>query len=176
MVDTASIEDDGMPQSAHREFERFLGNLGRLTYSWTNTESLLIHLIAGLSGTSKQKAVIIYLTLNTTRARIDLVERLAKLDDVDKNERDALLTLTGKTQRLAGLRNRYSHCIYSFDNDSGDLATIQMRIADRKNAVKVGQMSALDSDTNKAIETSLEEIADLNAEYWARIVEFGYPT
>ncbi len=52
----------------------------------------------------------------------------------------------------------------------------KVRIADRKNAVKVGQMSALDSDTNKAIETSLEEIADLNAEYWARIVEFGYPT
>jgi len=175
MVDTASIENDAMPQFALREFDRFLGNLGRLTYSWTNTESLLIHLIAGLTGTSKEKAVIIYLTLNTTRARIDLVERLAKLDDVDKNERNALLALTGKTQRLAGLRNLYSHCIYSFDNDSGDLATIQMRIADRKNAVKVGQMSALDSDTNKAIETSLEEIADLNAEYWARIAEFGYP-
>jgi hypothetical protein len=50
-----------------------------MNYMWTNTESLLIHVIAGLCGTDKDKAVIIFLTLNTTRARIDLVDRLAKM-------------------------------------------------------------------------------------------------
>lgn len=158
------------------EFDRFVANLGRLNYSWTNTESLLIHLIAGLLKTSKEKAVLIFLTLNTTRARVDLVERLAKLGDVDQEERSAVLALTRKTQRLAGLRNRYNHCIYSFDAEKGDFSTIQMRVADRKNEIKVGQMSALNSESNLEIENWLSDLSKLNAEYWAVIVAHEYPT
>ena len=60
------------------EFDDFLLLIGRLNYTWTNTESLLIHLIAGLSALDKEIATVIFLTLNTTRARIDLVERLSK--------------------------------------------------------------------------------------------------
>jgi len=157
-------------------FERFLNNLGRLNYSWTNTESLLIHLIAGLSRCDKDTSVVIFLTLNTTRARVGLVERLAKLPRVDQVERDEVLALTGKTQKLSGLRNRYNHCIYSYDSKSGDFSTIQMRVADRKKEIKVGQMAALDATTNTDIERSLDEMAALNNEFWALIKKFDYPT
>ncbi|MBN2739670.1 MAG: hypothetical protein JXR35_02095, partial [Rhodobacteraceae bacterium] len=51
------------------EFDTFLMQIGRINYAWTNTESLLIHLIAGLAQTDKETAVILHLTLNTTRAR-----------------------------------------------------------------------------------------------------------
>ena len=158
------------------DFDRFLKNLGRLNYSWTNTESLLIHLIAGLSHCDKETAVVIFLTLNTTRARVDLVERLAKLPRVEQGERDAVLDLTKKTQKLSGLRNRYNHCIYSFDSKSGDFSTIQMRVADRKKEIKVGQMAALDATTNADIERSLNELSALNNEYWSLIMKFEYPT
>ena len=93
--------------------------MGRLNYAWTNTESLLIHLIAGLADTSKDVAVIIFLTLNTTRARTDLVERLAKMDDRDADEREAVLVLTRRLLKLSSLRNRYNHCIYAFDPTVG---------------------------------------------------------
>jgi hypothetical protein len=33
-----------------RQFERLLLRTGEMNYIWTNTESLLIHLIAGLAG------------------------------------------------------------------------------------------------------------------------------
>ena len=72
-------------------FDEILLLVGRLNYTWTNTESLLLHLIAGLSGTTKDVAVVIFLTLNTTRARVDLVERLAKMPHQAKAERDAVL-------------------------------------------------------------------------------------
>ena len=53
--------------------------VGRLNYVWTNTESLLIYIIAHLLRVEKEAAIVVFLTLNTTRARIDLIERLSKL-------------------------------------------------------------------------------------------------
>ena len=64
------------------DFDRLLTRIGYVNYAWTNTESLLIHVLAGLLDarpqTAKSTATIIHLTLNTTRARIDLIERLCK--------------------------------------------------------------------------------------------------
>ncbi|MCI2395699.1 hypothetical protein [Aliiroseovarius sediminis] len=157
------------------DFDRFLLLLGRLNYSWTNTESLLIHLIAGLSRTDKETAVVIFLTLNTTRARTDLVERLSKLDRVGQEEREAVLTVTRRIKQLSGLRNRYNHCIYSFDSKSGDISTIRMRVADRKNQIKVGEITALDGRTIDGIDQSLDDLTALNADVWALIQTYGYP-
>ena len=77
------------PPEGQVDFDAFLLLIGKLNYTWTNTESLLIHLIAGLCKIDKNTALIIFLTLNTTRARIDLVNRLAKRDGVSAKERDA---------------------------------------------------------------------------------------
>lgn len=157
------------------DFDRFLMLLGRLNYSWTNTESLLIHFIAGLARTDKDTAVVLFLTLNTTRARVDLVERLAKLDRVTATEREAVLALTRRMLRLAGLRNTYNHCIYAFDARSGDLATIRMRVADRRKEIKVGEITALDESTLRDIEASLGDLARLNTEAWGHIKQHRYP-
>ena len=156
-------------------FDRFLQLLGRLNYAWTNTESLLIHLIAGLARTDKETAVVVFLTLNTTRARVDLVERLSKLDRTDADERDQVLGVTRHVLRLSGLRNRYNHCIYSFDPESGNASTILMRIADRKKDIKIGQTNVLDTAALADVEAALDELAALNTRIWTLIRERGYP-
>jgi hypothetical protein len=115
----------------------FLLLIGKLNSAWTNTESLLIHVIAGLFGMNKETATIVFLTLNTTRARLDLVERLAKLDKT-KAERSAILALTGRIQKQSGLRNRYNHCIYAFDAVGRNPRSILMRISDRKDKLLIG--------------------------------------
>ncbi len=103
-----------MKEQAGRQlqFDDFLLLVGKLNYTWTNTESLLIHFIAGLSEIDKETATVIFLTLNTTRARIDLVERLAKLERISPNQRAAVLDITSRILGQARLRNRYNHCIY----------------------------------------------------------------
>ena len=108
-----------MKEQAGRQlqFDDFLLLVGKLNYTWTNTESLLIHFIAGLSEIDKETATVIFLTLNTTRARIDLVERLAKLERISPNQRAAVLDITSRILGQARLRNRYNHCIYAFDAD-----------------------------------------------------------
>ncbi|NKX74497.1 hypothetical protein HGG73_10005 [Rhodobacteraceae bacterium R_SAG3] len=165
-----------MKGAAHQpSFDAFLLLVGRLNYAWTNTESLLIHLIAGLAEVDKETATVIFLTLNTTRARIDLVERLSKLDRVSAEERDPVLALTGRIQRQSALRNRYNHCIYAFDPENGNLHTILMRIADRKDTLKIGQSTPLNDAAAEDIEMAISELTAINHGIWQVIAQFGYP-
>ena len=156
------------------DFDAFLLLIGKLNYAWTNTESLLIHLIAGLSGMEKDAATIVFLTLNTTRARIDLVERLSKLDKA-KAERDAILSLTGRIQKQSALRNRYNHCIYAFDADGANPRSILMRISDRKDKLVVGQSNLLDQAAVNDVETAINELLVINKDVWRFIAEYNYP-
>ncbi len=159
----------------HKLFERLLLLTGRMNYMWTNTESLLIHVIAGLAKVDKDTAVIIFLTLNTTRARLDLVERLAKMPSREADERDSVLACTRELGRLSGTRNHYNHCIYSFDAESGSPQTILMRIADRKGDIRVGRKGLIDEDELERIEGVLSQLAGLNTNIWALINRCGYP-
>lgn len=164
-----------MPDEAQCHFERLLLLTGRMNYMLTNTESLLIHVIAGLAGTDKQTAVIIFLTLNTTRARIDLVERLAKMDRREETERDSILECTKALSRLSGVRNRFNHCIYSFDAESGHAQTILMRISDRRSDIRMGRADPIDAAELSRVEETLTELAELNRAIWERIIRNGYP-
>lgn len=161
--------------AAAENFDALLLQVGRLNYTWSNTESLLIHFIAGLAGTDKDTAVIIFLTLNTTRARVDLVERLAKAGKTPKAEKARILDLTKRFMKYSALRNRYSHSIYSFDPQSGDASTILMRIADRKTDIKLGRTSAVDQNAIEEIKAAISTVTRINKECWAIIKELGYP-
>ena len=149
--------------------------VGKLNYSWTNTESLLIHMIAGLAGVSKDVAVVIFLTLNTTRARVDLVIRLAKMPGRDAGLRERVLECTTALLRESALRNRYNHCIYSFDPEGQQIQTIMMRIQDRKHDIKMGKMQLVDGDEMDQIDQSIARLDALNRQIWGMVVEYGFP-
>jgi hypothetical protein len=163
------------PRGPAASFDEALLLIGQLNYTWTNTESLLVHAIAGLARTDKESAVIIFLTLNTMRARVDLVERLAKLDRVPAVERKRVLGVTRRLVALSATRNRYNHSIYAFDPETGDVRTILMRIADGKDDIRVGKSTALDDAALAEIRSVITEIGALNRDIWSLISELGYP-
>ncbi len=156
-------------------FDSLLLLTGRLNYAWTNTESLLIHLIAGLAKTDKDRAIVIFLTLNTTRARVDLVERLAKLDGTPKIQKTRVLEFTQAMMKYSSLRNRYSHSIYAFDPESGNARTIMMRIADRKDGLKIGRSDEINAAAIADIEAAITDLGALNKECWRIIRDFSFP-
>ncbi|MBY6006511.1 hypothetical protein KUV62_21480 [Salipiger bermudensis] len=164
-----------LPADSQRQFERLLLRTGEMNYMWTNTESLLIHLIAGLAGVDKETAVVIFLTLNTTRARIDLVERLAKMDRRSAEERDDILSRSRALSRLSGIRNHFNHCIYSFDPESGHAQTILMRISDRKTDLRMGRRDPVDEAELARVETAIADLVALNKQIWELIRRRGYP-
>lgn len=155
-------------------FERLLLQTGRLNYVWTNTESVLIHFMAGLLDTGKEDAVIVFLTLNTTRARIDLVERLAKREGRAAPERDDILACTSELGRISRTRNLFNHSIYSFDRDGG-VQTILMRIADRRRDIRMGLTEEIDEDRLREIGDAIARLEGLNLRMWAVVRDYGYP-
>jgi hypothetical protein len=170
-------EQVAMPQRrVSGGLEQILLLVGRLNYAWTNTESLLIYLIAGLAKVNKETAIVIFLTLNTTRARMDLVERLAKLPQTPEKCRDDVLQLLDRLGQQSKLRNKYSHCIYSFD-DKGDIShTQQMRIFDGKTSIKYGKVEAVDDLEVARIIECINDISAINRGIWDVVNTNGFPT
>jgi hypothetical protein len=133
-------------------------------------------MIAGLSGMDKEIATVVFLTLNTTRARLDMVERFSKLSRIETKERDRILALTARIQRQSALRNRYNHCIYAFDSAGNKPRSILMRIADRKDKLLMGQVNDLDAGAAMAVEAAIDELTQINHDIWQTVGEFNYPT
>jgi len=158
-----------------RKFQDILLLLGQLNYTWTNTESLLIHMIAGLALSDKETAIVIFLTLNTPRARIDLVERLAKMQKTPADCRREILDATRRLSEEAKLRNKYNHCIYSFDPDSGRGLTQSMRIFEGKDDIKYGKIEQLDDQEINRIKESVKSLIDINQCFWRITEKFGFP-
>lgn len=150
--------------------------VGQLNYTWTNTESLLIYLIGGLARVDKETAIVIFLTLNTTRARVDLVERLAKMPKTPPDLRDQILELMKGLSKESALRNKFNHCIYSFDPDSGRGATQLMRIFDDKSEIKYGKVESLDEKEIARIRKSIRSITAINRQIWALARTHNFPT
>ncbi|MDJ0824175.1 MAG: hypothetical protein QNJ16_01600 [Rhodobacter sp.] len=157
------------------ELQDILLLVGRLNYAWTNTESLLIHLIAGLAKVEKDVAVVIFLTLSTTRARTDLVDRLAKMPGFPKDKRDEILALTSGLMKEGALRNKYNHCIYSFDPEGGRIQTIMMRIHDRKDEIRVGKTETVNNAEVANIDACISRLEKLNTKIWQTVQKFGFP-
>lgn len=159
------------------EFDLFLMRIGQINYAWTNTESLLIHLLAGLVPTDTATATILHLSLNTSRARIDLVERLSKRQGcpLPPPARARILDVSRRLKGLSGLRNRMNHCIYAFDADGGPVRSIQMRIADRKHSLRIGDETVLDSANLAELDGALTDMQAINAEVWSIVSEHGLP-
>ncbi|WP_417249263.1 hypothetical protein [Celeribacter sp.] len=164
-------------QTPPKDFDAFLMRIGQINYAWTNTESTLIHLMAGLIPTDTSTATIIHLTLNTTRARLDLVDRLAKRQNcpLPADAIHRILTISKRMKKLSGLRNRLNHCLYAFDQDGGPVRAIQMRIADRKNSLAYGAETVLDEAELAEIDLALRDIQTLNEDIWSVVCDYDMP-
>lgn len=156
-------------------FHRVLLLVGQLNYTWTNTESLLIHLIAGLARVDKETAIVIFLTLNTSKARIELVERLAKMPRTEANCRRDILAATGRLVRQGKLRNKYSHAIYAFDEAGSSATTQLMRITESRDTIRYGKIEDLGPAELEAISKAIAEIRDTNREFWRIVETYRFP-
>ena len=142
--------------------EELLLLIGKLNYAWTNTESLLIYLMAFLMRSGKDVAIVTFLTLNTSRARLEFIERLLRLDSTTPEIRARLTPLVARMKTGAKVRNKYNHCIYSFD-EHGEVEAMQLlRIADYGDTLKYGKIEALGDTEIESINQVISEIISIN--------------
>jgi hypothetical protein len=162
--DFQSIEAAALESADRRT--TILALIGNLVFSWSNNESMFIYVIMVLLDTDQTTAAIIFSTLNTTRARLDLIQRLAKLRIADKQLAKELDKLIDRFNATTRMRNEFNHAMYEV-NEQGDIThTHAMRIIETKGKLKFGETKKVDKARIEGISKALRELRDLNRDLW----------
>lgn len=99
---------EAISSAAHQTADRrtmIMALIGNLVFSWSNNESMFIYVLMLLLDTDEKSAAIVFATLNTTRARLDLIQRLAQMRITDKEVRAGLDRIL-KTQTITTTSTR----------------------------------------------------------------------
>ncbi|WP_068083737.1 hypothetical protein [Polycladidibacter stylochi] len=142
------------------------GLIGNISYSWSNNESMFIYILQYLMRTDEITATIVFGTLNTTRARLELVERLAnaKLNDpATAKELRRIIRLFNQSTKM---RNEFNHSMFRL-NEEGDIThTHSMRIQRKNGELSLGEVKAIDDARIHGMAKAIEQMVQLNREIW----------
>jgi hypothetical protein len=162
--DFAAIEAAARDSADRRTL--ILSLIGTLVFSWSNNESMFIYVLMLLLRTDDVAAAIVFATLNTTRARLDLVQRLAKAKISDRNLARQLDAIIQRFNACTRVRNEFNHCQYSL-NDHGEIThTHSMRITETKGRMQLGSVRALDDERIEEMKNTIAELKVLNRDLW----------
>lgn len=153
------------PASADRR-TLILALIGNLVSSWSNNESLFIYVLMILMRTDQASAALTFATLNTTRARLDLIQRLAKITIKDKQLDDALAKVIERFNETTQIRNEFNHCMYIVDAAGQITSTQSMRISQSKDSLQFGQRKPLDDARLKTMIKATKDMTRINRDIW----------
>lgn len=143
----------------------FLIAIGGLVVNWANNESVFMALMQSLVSGGTHTATIIWHSLRTTQARMDLISKLAReqirdevlLKDLDKAIRDF--------KGLTGKRNFFCHSTYHYDKDLC-LASVQgITLSQEGDPLRTDERR-MDAAIANEIGTAIVELAKLNRRTW----------
>jgi hypothetical protein len=153
------------PASADRR-TFVLALIGNLICSWSNNESLFIYVLMILLRTEESSAAIVFATLNTTRARLDLIQRLARIRITDTDISRSLARLIERFVESTKVRNELNHCMFIFDRSGAITHTQSMRLAETKASLRFGEIKALDESRLQDMLRTTKEMTRINREIW----------
>lgn len=153
------------PASADRR-TLILALIGNLIVGWSNNESLFIYVLMLLLETDPSSAAIVFATLNTTRARLDLIQRLSKIKLKDEKLDKALSKLIDRFNRSTALRNEFNHCMYITDQRGQITHTQSMRIVENREHLQFGISKPLDDIRLKSMMEAAKEMTRINRDIW----------
>jgi uncharacterized tellurite resistance protein B-like protein len=162
--DFAAIEAASHESVNRRTF--ILALIGNLVYSWSNNESMFIYVLMLLMKTDETSAAVVFATLNTTRARLDLVDRLAKINVRDKSVAKVLDRIVTKFNDLTKIRNEFNHCMYTV-NDRGEIThTNSIRMHEVRGQVQLGIVRKMDDKRINSMLEAIRSLTRLNRDIW----------
>lgn len=153
------------PASADRR-TLVLALIGNLVSSWSNNESLFIYVLMILLKTDQASAALTFATLNTTRARLDLIQRLAKITIKDKSLDKTLSRIIERFNESTHVRNEFNHCMYITDASGQITHTQSMRIVQTRNSLQFGEMKPMDEARLKGMVKTTKEMTRINRDIW----------
>jgi len=143
-----------------------LALIGNLVSSWSNNESLFIYVLMILMKTDQASAALTFATLNTTRARLDLIQRLAKITIKDKSLERSLSKIIDRFNETTHVRNEFNHCMYVVDAGGQITHTQSMRIVQTKSSLKFGETKPMDEERLKEMVKTTKDMTRINRDIW----------
>jgi hypothetical protein len=116
--------------------------------------------------TEESSAAIVFATLNTTRARLDLIQRLARIRITDTDISRSLARLIERFVESTKVRNELNHCMFIFDRSGAITHTQSMRLAETKASLRFGEIKALDESRLQDMLRTTKEMTRINREIW----------
>jgi hypothetical protein len=143
-----------------------LALIGNLVFSWSNNESMFIYVLMVLLETDEVSAAIVFATLNTTRARLDLVQRLATAKIKDQPTAKALDKIISRFNESTRIRNEFNHCMYTV-NERGEIThTHAMKIKESRGHLTLGELRPMDDARIAELVKSVADLKTLNRDLW----------
>lgn len=143
-----------------------LALIGSLTFGWANNESMFIYMIMLLMRTDEASAAIAFATLNTTRARLDLVQRLAKIKIKDPSIARELTDIIDRFNRCNRIRNELNHSIYTMNERGEIVQTLSMRLEETRHRLRFGAPRNMDEARIGEMNEAIIELKSLNRDIW----------
>jgi hypothetical protein len=165
MPDFKAIEA-AAPGSADRR-TLILALIGNLVFSWSNNESLFIYVLMLLLETDQTSAAIVFATLNTTRARLDLINRLARIKIKDQAMQKELDRIIERFNDCTRVRNEFNHCMYTVDGHGEITHSHSIRIIETKNQLRLGDVKPMDDARLKEMRDTTDDLKRLNRDIWS---------
>lgn len=153
------------PASADRR-TMILALIGNLVFSWSNNESLFIYVLMLLLKCDDLSATIVFGTLNTTRARLDLIQRLAKVRIKDHDVETALEKLIERFNDCTRVRNEFNHCMYTVDRHGVITHTQSIKITEVRRRLRLGSVRPLDQKRINQMVATVGQLKELNRDIW----------
>jgi hypothetical protein len=154
------------PGFAKRQ-HHILMQIGNLGLNWSNNESMFIYVVMVLLDVEEVEAAIIFSTLNTTRARLDLVRRLAMVKIRDEAAAIALKRLIRRFEAATRLRNEFNHCMYKLNAQGEITHTHLMRPHEEGGRLTLGELREMDEGRVAEIVEANRQLKRLNRDLWA---------
>jgi hypothetical protein len=163
--DFAAVEA-AAPAYADRQ-TRILGLIGNLILSWSNNESMFVYVLMILLRVDDVSAALVFTSLNTTRARLDLVRRLASLKIRDEAVASSLSRLLRRFDACTKVRNEFNHCVYNLDERGEIVTTHIMRIQEGQGRLSLGSTRAMDESRVRELRDVIRQLKRINRDLWA---------
>lgn len=174
----ADVQPSGLPdppdfeaiEAAARETAagraELMALIGKLVLGSSNNESLLIYVLMVLLQTDEPSAAVVFSTLNTTRARLDLVSRLARIRIADPETRSALDEVIRHFNEANQIRNEFLHATYAVDGRGVITHTQTMRLIKKGRRTSFGDQNPIDQRRLDDMAKACRDLKTLNRKIW----------
>ena len=164
-------EMDARAAIAGEQRSEVLRLIGNLVFSWSNNESMFIYILMLLLETDFKSAAIVFITLNTTRARLDLIRRLAKSKLNEPKTVRKIERLIDRFNRCTRIRNEFNHCIYQL-NEQGEIThTNALRITESKESIEIALTKEMDEARIREMSNAIKRLKTINKDLWKFLPE-----